>query len=59
MDAKKGRQCAQKNRESVEAFLRKSKIIDYADAVGLTGKFVCLSGWASKDVFWEGVFILL
>ena len=40
-----------KNRESVEAFLRKSrksKIIDYANAVGLTGNFLCLSGWARK-----------
>lgn len=52
----KGRQCAHKNRESVEAFLRKSKIIDYAVAVGLTGNFLCLSGWASKEVSWEGVF---
>jgi len=46
----------------VEAFLRKSrksKIIDYADAVGLTENFLCLSGWASKDVSWEGVFIFL
>ena len=50
MDAKKGRQCAHKNLESVETFLRKSKIIDYADAVGLTGNFLC------KEVSWEGVF---
>ena len=53
MDAKKGRQCAQKNQENVEAFLRKSKkskIIDYADGVGLTGNFLC------KEVSWEGVF---
>ena len=42
-----------KNREFVEAFLkksRKSKIIDYADAVGLTGNVLC------KEVSWEGVF---
>ena len=42
-----------------EAFLRKSrksKIIDYPDAVGLTGNILCLSGWASKEVSLEGVF---
>ena len=52
LDDKKGRECAQKNLESLKTFLRKSKIIDYADAVCLTGNFLC------KEVpCWEGVFI--